>query len=87
MQLLNVGTTDAAMKQKIDEALARIKEPESDHSIAQPGLVERLRYSAGEKSFTVFTTFIMPDHHYCCTILQGMLISGALKSHRTELQK
>ncbi len=53
MRLLNVGATDAAMKQKIDEALARIKEPESDHSIARLGLVERLRYSAGEKSFTV----------------------------------
>lgn len=52
MLQLNVGAMDAVMKQKIDEALARVKEPESDLSIAQPGVVEKLRYSAGKKSFT-----------------------------------
>jgi hypothetical protein len=34
-----------------------------------------------------FTTFIKYNHHHCCTILQGMLISSTLKSLRTELQR
>lgn len=87
MQQLNVGDMDATMKQKIDEALARVKEPESNLSIAQLGLVKKLRYSAGKKKLYVFTTFIKPNHHYCCTILQGMLISSTLKSLNAELQK
>lgn len=48
MQQLYVGAMDAIMKQKIEAALDRVKEPESGLSIAQLGLVEKLRYSMGK---------------------------------------
>lgn len=32
------------IEQKVNRVLDRVKEPETDLSIAQPGLVERLRY-------------------------------------------
>jgi len=78
---------DTSMKQRIDAVLDRVREPESGLSIAQLGLVEKLRYSPGKKKLYVFTSFIKPNHHYCCTVLQGMLISGTLKSLSAELQK
>lgn len=78
---------DSEMSRKIDAVLERVKEPESGLSIAQLGLVERLRYSEKAKKLLVFTSFIKPNHKYCCTVIQGLLISGTLKQLTAEFQK
>ena len=75
------------MTQKIDAVLNRVKEPESGLSIAQLGLVERLRYSEKEKQMFVFTCFVKPNHHYCCTVLQGLLISSVTDALTAEFKK
>ena len=43
------------MKKKIDAVLERVKEPESGLSIAELGMVERLRYSKKHKKLIIFT--------------------------------
>ena len=78
---------NSEMSRKIDAVLERVKEPESGLSIAQLGLVERLRYSEKAKKLFVFTRFIKPNHKYCCTVIQGLLISGTLKQLTKEFQK
>jgi len=75
------------MIQKIDDILERVKEPESGLSIAELGLVERLRYSEKRSKLSIFTNPLETNRHYCCTIIQGLLISSTLKALSEEFQK
>ena len=77
----------SAMQQKIDSVLERVKEPESGLSIAQIGLVERLRYNPRRKRLYIFTSTIRQNRKQCCTVLQGLLISSTLHSLTVEFQK
>ena len=78
---------NAEMCRKIDAVLERVKEPVSGLSIAQLGLVEKIRYVEEKDKLFVFASFIRANHHYCCTVLQGLLISGTLRHLTTEFQK
>ena len=75
------------MARKIDAVLERVKEPESNLSVAELGLVKRVRYNQEHKKFYVFTNTIKTDHHYCCTIIEGLLVSGTLERLSEEFQK
>lgn len=75
------------MKQKIDAVLDRVKEPETGLTIAQLGLVERLRYSEQKKKLSVFLSTINRNQHRCCTIIQGLLLSSILNSLTEEFKK
>ena len=75
------------MKAKIDSVLERVKEPESNLSIAQLGLVDKLRYNPTRKRLYIYTSPIRHNRKQCCTILQGLLISGTLNSLIAEFQK
>jgi metal-sulfur cluster biosynthetic enzyme len=75
------------MKQKIDHVLDRVKEPETGLSIAQLGLVERIRYNQEKKKLTVFSNNLQHNHHYCCTVLQGLLISGTFNALTEAFEK
>ncbi len=78
---------DTEMTKKIDAVLERVKEPESGLSMAQLGLVQRLRYSEKHNKLAVFTTPMKPNHKYCCTVIQGLLIKGTLERLTEEFQK
>ena len=56
------------MIQKIDNVLDRVIEKESNLSLAQLGLVERVRYSEKRNKLYVFTEAIHSTHG-CCTLL------------------
>ena len=56
------------MINRIDSVLDRVKEPESGLSIAQIGLVKRIRYSEKKNKLLVFTKAIAQTHA-CCTML------------------
>ena len=75
------------MKEKIDSVLDTVKEPETGLTMAQLGFVERIRYNAEKKKLTVFSCNLKPNHKYCCTIIQGLLISGTLNSLTEAFQK
>ena len=79
-------TMDSNMKKKIDAVLERVKEPESGLSIAELGLVERLRYSEKHKKLIIFTnpTKSPPG---CCIIIAKLLQKATGKGLTKEFQK
>lgn len=75
------------MKEKIDKVLNTVKEPETGLTMAQLGFVERVRYSEAQKKLMVFSCNLKPNHKYCCTVMQGLLISGTINSLTQAFQK
>ena len=78
---------DSVMKEKIDRVLETVKEPETGLTMAQLGFVERVRYHEEKKKLTVFSCNLKPNHKYCCTVIQGLLISGTINSLTEAFQK
>ena len=81
------GSMDSVMKEKIDQVLDTVKEPETGLTMAQLGFVERVRYSEEKKKLQVFSCNLKPNHKYCCTVMQGLLISGTINSLTEAFQK
>ena len=80
-------TMTPIMKQKIDAVLDRVKEPETGLSVAQLGLVERLRYKASEQTLSVMVSDVNRGQHTCCIIIQGLILSSVLNALTAELKK
>ena len=78
---------DSGMKAKIDNILDTVKEPESGLSIAQLRLVQRIRYIEEKKKLLVFFGNLKPNHKYCCTVIQGLLLSGTINALTDAFQK
>jgi metal-sulfur cluster biosynthetic enzyme len=79
---------NAEMTQKIDSVLDRVKDPESDLSVADLGLVKKVRYSKEQNLLYVFTDFVsrQPGCITCAGI--AMAISATiLKNLTAEFQK
>jgi metal-sulfur cluster biosynthetic enzyme len=77
---------DDAMKKKIDAVLARVREPESGLSLAELGLVERVRYSEKRGRLVVFTNPIKSPPG-CCIIIAKLLQDTTGKRMAEEFQK
>ncbi len=80
-----MDTIEPKMIQKIDKILDRVKEPESEMSIAQLGLVERVRYSEKRNKLYVFTKAIGKTHG-CCTLLALVQQSDTLNILEQEFK-
>ena len=80
-------TMTPIMKQKIDAVLDRVKEPETGLSVAQLGLVERLRYKASEQTLSVMLSDVNRGQHTCCIIIQGLILSSVLNALTAEFKK
>ena len=74
------------MTRKIDGILERVKEPESGLSIAQLGLVERLRYSERYKKLYIVTNPIGSPPG-CCVIIAKLLQSTTGERLEKEFRK
>jgi metal-sulfur cluster biosynthetic enzyme len=75
------------MKEKIDRVLDTVKEPETGLTMAQLGFVERIRYNEEKKKLTVFSSNLKHNRKSCCTVIQGLLISGTINSLTDAFQK
>lgn len=79
---------DRMMKDKIDSVLERVTDPESGLSVAQLGLVKKVRYSEDRNLLYIFTDFVsrQPGCLTCAGI--AMAISASiLKNLEAEFQK
>ena len=74
------------MIQKIDNVLDRVIEKESNLSVAQLGLVERVRYSEKQNKLYVFTKAIHSTHG-CCTLLSPVQQSDTLQDLDQHFRK
>jgi metal-sulfur cluster biosynthetic enzyme len=77
---------DAEMKRKIDSVLDRVKEPESGLSIAQIGLVKKLRYNPTRRRLYIFNNQLRPNRKQCCTVIQGLLLNSTLEALKNEFR-
>ena len=79
---------DPMMKDKIDSVLDRVTDPESDLSVAQLGLVKKIRYCEEHTLLYVFTDFMsrQPGCLTCAGIAMA-LSASILKNLETEFQK
>jgi metal-sulfur cluster biosynthetic enzyme len=75
------------MKQKIDAVLDRVKEPVTGLSIAQLGLVERLRYSESNRKLLVMLNAVNQRVPKCCAIIHGLVLSDTLDALTREFQE
>jgi metal-sulfur cluster biosynthetic enzyme len=75
------------MKEKIDRVLNTVKEPETGLTLAQLGFVDRVRYSEDKKKLIVFSNNLKQNHKFCCTVIQGLLLSGTINSLTQAFQK
>ena len=71
---------------KIDAVLDRVKEPESRLSIAELGLVERVRSSKSHKRLIIFTNPISSPPG-CCVIIAKLLQSATASRLLQEFQR
>ena len=74
------------MIQKIDNVLDRVIEKESSLSVAQLGLVERVRYSEKQNKLYVFAKAIHSTHG-CCTLLSLVQQSDTLQDLEGHFRK
>jgi metal-sulfur cluster biosynthetic enzyme len=74
------------MIEKIDNVLDRVIEKESDLSVAQLGLVERVRYSEKQNKLYVFTKAIHSTHG-CCTLLSLVQQSDTLQNLEDQFKQ
>ena len=74
------------MKKKLESVLERVKEPETNLTISELGLVERFRYYPKKKKLSVFLNPIKPGK-VCCSTISSLLLSSTIKDLMNELQK
>lgn len=74
------------MKQKLQAVLDKIKEPETDLSVSELGLVERIRYDQENGKLVVFLNTVRPGP-VCCSILGGFLLSTTKRNLSAELER
>ena len=74
------------MIEKIDNVLDRVIEKESNLSVAQLGLVERVRCSEKRNKLYVFTKAIHSTHG-CCTLLSLVQQSDTLQDLEEQFKK
>lgn len=58
------------MKRRIDQVLDRVKDPESGYSVAELGLIERLRYNQEKQELYIFADFL--SHQPGCMTCVGI---------------
>jgi metal-sulfur cluster biosynthetic enzyme len=61
---------DEEMKRRIDQVLDRVKDPESGYSVADLGLIQRLRYNDEKKELYIFADFL--SHQPGCMTCVGI---------------
>lgn len=75
---------DPEMARKMEEVLARVKDPESGLSVSRLGVVERFRYNKEKGELYVFTDFA--SHQPACMTCVG-IASVVINGIRRDLQK
>lgn len=76
---------DEEMKQKLQQVLDRVKEPESGLSISTLNLVNRIRYSEARKTLQVVLNPTQSGK-LCCSVLSGLLLNTAKRNLVAELE-
>ncbi|MHB0895959.1 MAG: iron-sulfur cluster assembly protein [Spirochaetales bacterium] len=79
---------DPEIQDKIDVALSRVKEPQSDVPIVDLGLVGNVRYSAEQSTIEVTLAIGYPPGQCpACLAINGVVKQGIMRRTTEEFQK
>ena len=79
---------DPEIKKKIDTALARVKEPQSDVPIVDLGLVSNIRYSEKDKTIQLTLAIGYPAGQCpACLAVNDVVGMGITRRVKEEFQK
>lgn len=80
------STMDKKMIRKIDSVLDRVQDAESKLSIAELGLIKRLRYSETKGKLLVYTN-PLGSTHGCCSLIGAAHFSATVDRLTAELEQ
>jgi metal-sulfur cluster biosynthetic enzyme len=76
------------MRKKIDAALARIKEPQSEVPIVDLGLVSKVNYNEGERRIRLSLAIGYPQGQCpACIAINGLVGAGIVRRAQAEFEK
>lgn len=79
---------DTEIRKKIDDALARVLEPQSNVPIVDLGLVKNVRYSAAESSILLTLAIGYPPGQCpACVAINGVVKEGIERRARESFEK
>jgi len=79
---------DPEVRKKIDAALSRVKEPQSEVPIVDLGLVGNVRYSAEQNAIEVTLAIGYPPGQCpACLAINGVVKQGIMRRVSEEFQK
>ncbi len=77
---------DKEMIKKIDSVLDRVKEPESNLSVGQLGLVKKFRYNETKRTLYVYAD-TYATHKPCCFLITKLIEIKLMSELENELKK
>ncbi len=79
---------DAATRHKLDDVLARVKEPVSELALSELNLVSKITYSAKQKVLVVRMEGAARGHECpACSAMNGAVLAGLERTLTEELRK
>ena len=78
---------DTSIKAKFDAVLASVKEPQSELSLAELGIVKKFSYHAPEETIVAHLNFKTPSYECpACFAANEFVINGIERNLRTALE-
>lgn len=79
-------TMDPEMIRKIDTVLNRVKEPESNLSVGELGIIQKFRYNENKRALYIFAN-TYSSRKACCYLITKLIESEVMNRVKNELKK
>ncbi len=79
-------TLEKDMIKKIDSVLERVKEPESNCSVGEMGMIKKFRYNKNKRALYIYAN-TYGSKKACCYIITKLIESDVMTRIQKELQK
>ncbi len=77
---------DKKMIKKIDSVLARVKEPESNCSVGEMGMIKKFRYNKNRRTLYIYAN-TYSSRRACCYLIAKLIESDVMTQVQSELKK
>lgn len=77
---------DPEMIRKIDNVLGSVKEPESNLSVAELGIIQKFRYNEARRALYIFAN-TYSSRKACCYLITKLIESDVMNRVKNELKK
>jgi metal-sulfur cluster biosynthetic enzyme len=77
---------DSEMIRKIDSVLDRVKEPESNLSVGELGIIQKFRYNESKRALYIFAN-TYSSRKACCYLITKLIESDVMNRVKNELKR